>query len=101
MLCDAKAGHFNYLGDSILGNNTNLGAGTKLANLRFLPGNVTITHEKTRIDSGLRKFGAILGDGTQTGCNAVTSPGTVFGKRCIVMPNTTSTSGYHPKGSRI
>lgn len=101
LLNDAKAGHFNYLGDSILGNNTNLGAGTKFANLRFLPGNVFISAEKQRIDSGLRKFGAILGDNSQTGCNAVTSPGTVLSKRCILMPNTTAPSGYFPKGSRI
>lgn len=101
LLDDAKAGHFNYLGDSILGNNTNLGAGTKFANLRFLPGNVLINTQKERIDSGLRKFGAILGDKTQTGCNSVTSPGTVFAKRCILMPNTTAPSGYFAKGTRI
>ena len=46
-LNDAKAGHFNYIGDSILGNNTNLGAGTKFANLRFIDGNIFIDHEKT------------------------------------------------------
>ena len=101
LLNDAKAGHFNYLGDSILGNNTNLGAGTKFANLRFLPGNVLIRTPEQRIDSGLRKFGAILGDNTQTGCNSVTSPGTVFAKRCILMPNTTAPSGYFPKGSKV
>ncbi|CAG37652.1 acyltransferase [Desulfotalea psychrophila] len=101
MLDGAKAGHFNYLGDSILGNNTNLGAGTKLANLRFLPGNVHILHDKKQIDSGLRKFGAIMGDDSQTGCNSVTSPGTVLGKKCMLMPNTTTKSGYHPDKTRI
>jgi bifunctional N-acetylglucosamine-1-phosphate-uridyltransferase/glucosamine-1-phosphate-acetyltransferase GlmU-like protein len=94
-LNDAKAGHFAYLGDSILGNDANLGAGTKFANLRFLAGNVQIRTENGLIDSGLRKFGAILGDRVQTGCNSVTSPGTMIGPEGIIMPNTTATSGYH------
>lgn len=95
-LNDAKAGHFAYLGDSILGNNVNLGAGTKFANLRFLPGTVTIkTPDKKNIDSGLRKIGAILGDDCQTGCNSVTNPGTVMGKKSALMPNTTAPSGFH------
>ena len=100
-LDDAKAGHFAYLGDSILGANTNLGAGTKFANLRFLPGNVTIRIDGERIDTGRRKFGAILGDNTQTGCNSVTNPGTIFGRNCILMPNTTAPSGYHSEGTLI
>ena len=95
-LNDAKAGHFAYLGDSILGTNANLGAGTKFANLKFLPGNVFIHHDGRQIDTGRRKFGAILGDYCQTGCNSVTSPGTIFGKRCMLFPNTTAKGGYHP-----
>ena len=98
-LNDAKAGHFAYLGDSILGNNTNLGAGTKFANLRFLPGNLTIFHNGERIDTGRRKFGAILGDDAQTGCNSVTNPGTILGKGAILMPNTTAPGGYHTEKS--
>ncbi len=100
-LNDAKAGHFNYLGDSILGNDTNLGAGTKFANLRFLAGNVQIRTENSTIDTGLRKLGAILGDQTQTGCNSVTNPGTLIGKKGIVMPNTTAPSGFHPPRAMI
>jgi bifunctional N-acetylglucosamine-1-phosphate-uridyltransferase/glucosamine-1-phosphate-acetyltransferase GlmU-like protein len=95
-LNDAKAGHFAYLGDSILGGDANLGAGTKFANLRFLPGNVQVRTENETIDSGLRKFGAILGDKAQTGCNSVTNPGTLIGPEGILMPNTTAPSGYHP-----
>jgi bifunctional UDP-N-acetylglucosamine pyrophosphorylase / glucosamine-1-phosphate N-acetyltransferase len=95
-LNDAKAGHFAYLGDSILGQNTNLGAGTKFANLKFLGGNVSIRTEKGLINTGRRKFGAILGDQAQTGCNSVTNPGTMIGKGGILMPNTTAPSGYHP-----
>ena len=100
-LNDAKAGHFAYLGDSILGTNTNLGAGTKFANLRFLSGNVSITYEGEKIDTGRRKFGAILGDDSQTGCNSVTNPGTIFGKQCMLMPNTTAPSGFHKRRSII
>jgi hypothetical protein len=94
-LSDAKAGHFAYLGDSILGNNTNLGAGTKFANLRFLPGTITIFHKGQRLDTSLRKLGAILGDTSQTGCNSVTNPGTLMAKGAILMPNCTAKSGYH------
>ncbi len=100
-LNDAKAGHFAYLGDSILGQDSNLGAGTKFANLKFLGGNVSIRTEKGIIDTGRRKFGAILGDRAQTGCNSVTNPGTIIGKGGILMPNTTAPSGYHPPQSII
>lgn len=100
-LDDAKAGHFAYLGDSILGNEVNLGAGTKLANLRFSAGDVLVKTPAGPISSGLRKFGAILGDKTQTGCNAVTNPGTVLGKKSIVLPNTTVPSGWHTSNSLI
>ena len=97
----AKAGHFAYLGDSILGNLVNLGAGTKLANLRFIKGNISITTPGSIVQTGLRKLGAILGDGVQTGCNSVTSPGTLLGKKSMVIPNTTVVSGYHPDSSLI
>ncbi len=98
---DAKAGHFAYLGDSILGANTNLGAGTKCANLKFIPGTIKIILESGIVDTGMRKFGAILGDSAQTGCNSVTNPGTIIGKRGMLMPNTTAPSGYHKYGSII
>jgi len=100
-LNDAKAGHFAYLGDSILGNNVNLGAGTKCANLRFLSGNVAVKTPSGTVETGLRKFGAILGDNSQTGCNSVTSPGTIMGPECILMPNTTAPSGWHPRKTVI
>jgi NDP-sugar pyrophosphorylase family protein len=95
-LDDAKAGHFAYLGDSILGNEANLGAGTKFANLRFLGGSIQIRTPDGQVDTGMRKFGAILGDRAQTGCNSVTNPGTLLGPEAILMPNTTSPSGLHP-----
>lgn len=98
---DAKAGHFAYLGDSILGNGVNLGAGTKLANLRFTGGEVPIRTATGTLASGLKKLGAIMADGVQTGCNSVTNPGTLLGKKTMLMPNTTAPSGYHPPNSLI
>lgn len=100
-LNDAKAGHFAYVGDSILGGEVNLGAGTKLANLRFLPGEVQVKTVEGPIGTGLRKFGAILGDRSQTGCNSVTSPGTLIGRDSFLMPNVTAPSGYHGPRSVI
>jgi bifunctional N-acetylglucosamine-1-phosphate-uridyltransferase/glucosamine-1-phosphate-acetyltransferase GlmU-like protein len=100
-LDDAKAGHFAYLGDSILGNQVNLGAGTKLANLRFTGGEVGVRTEKGHVATGLRKFGAILGDQVQTGCNSVTNPGTLLGKKSMLLPNTTAPSGYHANSSLV
>lgn len=81
-LNEANAAHFAYVGDSILGNKVNLGAGTKLANLRFDHEEIVI--EKIR--TGRKKLGAILGDGTQTGCNSVANPGTVTGKNVKCSP---------------
>lgn len=100
-LDDAKAGHFAYIGDSILGANVNLGAGTKFANLRFLPGAVTVRTPQGTVDTGLHKLGAILGDRVQTGCNSVTSPGTLIGPDSFLMPNVTAPSGVHPRKSVI
>jgi UDP-N-acetylglucosamine diphosphorylase / glucose-1-phosphate thymidylyltransferase / UDP-N-acetylgalactosamine diphosphorylase / glucosamine-1-phosphate N-acetyltransferase / galactosamine-1-phosphate N-acetyltransferase len=95
MLNHAKAGHFAYIGDSILGNETNLGAGTKLANLKIMPGTVRVRTGVDSIDTHLRKFGAVLGDHVEIGCNAVTNPGTLLGKGCLVFPVTSVPSGYH------
>ena len=85
---DAKAGHFAYVGDSILGRNVNLGAGTKLANLKLLGNEVFYLDPQTRkkTKSGLRKFGSIVGDGVQTGCNSVLSPGSLLLPHTSVMP---------------
>jgi NDP-sugar pyrophosphorylase family protein len=81
----ASAGHFAYVGDSILGARVNLGAGTKLANFRVFPGRVKVEHpERGPIDSGLEKLGAILGDDVAVGCNAVCAPGTIIGRESRV-----------------
>ncbi len=96
LLDGAKAAHFAYVGDSILGRDVNLGAGTKLANLKMIPGSIAVTVEDRRHDTGRRKLGAILGDLTETGCNTVTSPGTLMGPSSIVYPGVSVPSGYYP-----
>lgn len=99
MLGGSQAGHFAYLGDSILGK-VNLGAGTKLANLRIFAGNVKVKVGGQTIDSGLRKFGAILAEGVELGCNSVTTPGTLMGRKAAAYPNVT-VRGFHPAGEVI
>jgi NDP-sugar pyrophosphorylase family protein len=94
------APHFNYVGDSILGNYVNLGAGTKLSNLKMTRATVQVKIEDRVYDSGLRKFGAILGDHAQTGCNSVLNPGTLAGPGSIIYPNA-SVSGYIPPESIV
>lgn len=99
-LDQAHAAHFAYVGDSIIGNNVNLGAGTKCANLKFNKGNVKIAFEGKTIDTGTRKLGAILGDGVQTGCNSVTNPGTFMGKNACSYP-CVNVSGVIPAGAAV
>jgi NDP-sugar pyrophosphorylase family protein len=85
----AKAAHFAYVGDSILGRDCNLGAGTKFANLRFDATIVNIRDSDVIYPTGLKKLGAILGDGAQTGCNSVTNPGTILMPQAMLLPNST------------
>jgi NDP-sugar pyrophosphorylase family protein len=94
LLPKAKAPHFNYVGDSVVGSDANLGAGVILSNLRNDGNQVILRVGKSIIPSGLRKFGALVGDGVQIGCNSVTNPGTILGTNCMVYP-TTSLSGVH------
>ncbi len=94
----SKAGHFAYVGDCVLGKGVNLGAGTKLANFKLDGGNVSLPVDGRTVDTGLRKFGALLGDDVQTGCNSVTSPGTVLGRGSWVYANTTVPRGIYPAG---
>lgn len=86
MLAESKAAHFAYLGNSILGHGVNLGAGTKLANLRFDQKSIRLRHDEKKIDTGLKKFGAIFGDHSQSGCNSVTNPGTIFMPHAAILP---------------
>jgi len=84
----SKAGHFAYIGDSVIGK-VNLGAGTKLANFKLTEDIINVRAGGEKISTGLRKFGAILGDGVSAGCNSVMMPGTILGKNCLIYPNTT------------
>jgi len=85
---NAQVPHFSYVGDSILGHKAHLGAGVKISNLKLTPGNISVAWEKKNIDTGLRKFGAMIGDGAEVGCNAVLNPGSVIGRDSLVYPNT-------------
>jgi UDP-N-acetylglucosamine diphosphorylase / glucose-1-phosphate thymidylyltransferase / UDP-N-acetylgalactosamine diphosphorylase / glucosamine-1-phosphate N-acetyltransferase / galactosamine-1-phosphate N-acetyltransferase len=79
--------HFNYVGDSILGYRAHLGAGVKISNVKLVSGTVQVIHEGKALDTGLRKFGALLGDEAEVGCNAVLNPGSVLGRQSVVYPN--------------
>ena len=82
-----QVSHFNYVGDSILGFKAHLGAGVVLSNVKLIPGNVTVEVDGRSFDTGLRKFGALLGDHAEAGCNSVINPGSVLGRRAVVYPN--------------
>ena len=99
MLGESKAGHFAYIGDSILGK-VNLGAGTKLANLKIIDSNIVLNINGKSYETRLRKFGAIYADGVETGCNSVTLPGTLLSKNVLLYPNATG-RGYYPPNTII
>jgi NDP-sugar pyrophosphorylase family protein len=100
----AQVPHFNYVGDSILGHKAHLGAGVICSNLKSLPGNVTVSvpgsvlavqsskpgtrnpEPGTVLDTGLRKFGALVGDGAEVGCNSVLNPGSILGRGAMIYP---------------
>jgi len=85
---NAVAPHFNYIGDSILGYKAHIGAGVVLSNFKSLPGNIKIEFDGKPFDTGLRKFGALLGDFAEIGCNSVLNPGSIIGPRSVVYPST-------------
>jgi NDP-sugar pyrophosphorylase family protein len=105
-----EAGHFNYIGDSILGSYVNLGAGSRLANLEFrspadkrdvLFPRILLEVEGEEIHTGRSKFGAVLGDYVEVGCNAVLSPAVLMGKESCVYPNVTVPKNYYPPQTRL
>ena len=87
--------HFNYVGDSILGFRSHMGAGAITSNVKSDKTNVTIAVRNERIATGLKKMGAILGDNVEVGCNSVLNPGTVIGKNSNIYP-LSSVRGYVP-----
>ena len=94
MLLDgAQAPHFNYVGDSILGNGVHLAAGVICSNLRLDQADVSVKLPSGLADSGLKKLGALIGDEAEVGCNSVLNPGTMLGRRSLVYPSM-SFGGY-------
>lgn len=102
LLEEASAPHFAYVGDSILGQRVNLGAGTKLSNypvtsMKLNPApTIHLKNNSQAIDTELSKFGAILGDDVQLGCNVVTNPGVLIGARTWVYPTVSLAKGIYP-----
>jgi len=86
ILNSSKASHFSYIGDSVIGEKVNFGAGCKIANLRFDDANVKVSINGEKIDSGRRKLGALVMHGTKTGINSVISCGKIVGKNCVIYP---------------
>jgi NDP-sugar pyrophosphorylase family protein len=83
---EVQAPHFNYVGDSILGHRAHLGAGVILSNVKLNHDEIVVAADGGSIATGLKKFGAIVGDRTEIGCNAVINPGAVIGRDCIIYP---------------
>jgi len=83
---NSQVPHFNYLGDSIVGYKAHVGAGVIASNLKSFRGNVTVEMDGKTLDTGLRKFGALIGDGAEIGCNCVLNPGSIIGRGAIIYP---------------
>lgn len=92
---EAEIPHFSYVGDSVIGWRGHLGAGVKVSNLKVTRDPVVVHLEERDIPTGLRKFGCLLGDRAEIGCNSVLNPGTLVGRRTLATTNT-SLSGYYP-----
>jgi NDP-sugar pyrophosphorylase family protein len=101
LLRHAKAPHLNYVGDSILGADVNLGAGTILSNFRHDGESIKIPFNGKRLETKRRKLGAILGDGVLTGCNCVLHPGVVVGRETQIYPGVQLRPGIYPEKSIV
>ena len=82
----ATVAHLSYVGDSVLGENSHFGAGVVASNLRLNQRSISVKFCNQKINTNLRKFGALVGDGTQVGCNSVLCPGTIIGANSVVYP---------------
>ena len=92
--------HYNYVGDSILGYKSHMGAGSITSNVKSDKTLVVVKGDGESIETGRKKFGAILGDGVEVGCNSVLNPGTVLGRRTSVYP-TSCVRGVIPADSIV
>jgi len=90
--------HYNYVGDSILGYRAHMGAGSIASNVKSDKKMVVVTTPEGRIETGLKKFGAMLGDGVEVGCGSVLNPGTVVGRNSTIYP-LSMVRGVVPEGS--
>jgi len=97
---EAEIPHFNYVGDSIVGYKGHLAAGVVLSNVRLDRKEITVTHQGVMVPTGLRKFGAIIGDRAEIGCNSVLSPGSIIGRNCLIYPGT-QWRGVAPENSIV
>jgi UDP-N-acetylglucosamine diphosphorylase / glucose-1-phosphate thymidylyltransferase / UDP-N-acetylgalactosamine diphosphorylase / glucosamine-1-phosphate N-acetyltransferase / galactosamine-1-phosphate N-acetyltransferase len=83
---EAEIPHFSYVGDSILGYKAHVAAGVILSNLRLDRGEISVRYREGKIPTGLRKFGAVVGDKAEIGCNSVISPGSLIGRGSLIYP---------------
>ncbi len=99
LLDGVQTPHYNYIGDSVLGNRAHTGAGTVCSNLKS-DGKPVVIHGKEHMETGIRKIGGILGDGADIGCGCVLNPGTVIGKNTRVYP-LTALRGVYPENAIV
>src|SRR5580698_796846 len=97
---EAQIPHFNYVGDSIIGYKGHLGAGVILSNVKLDRSEITITDKGSMIPTGLKKFGAIIGDHAEIGCNSVLNPGSIIGRHTVLYPGT-QWRGVAPENSIV
>ena len=95
---NAQVPHFNYIGDSILGYGAHTGAGVITSNLKNDKSKITVHYNGEQIETDLKKFGALIGDGAQIGCNSVLNPGAIIGKNTSIYP-LSSVRGVVPENS--
>jgi bifunctional N-acetylglucosamine-1-phosphate-uridyltransferase/glucosamine-1-phosphate-acetyltransferase GlmU-like protein len=93
--------HLSYVGDSVLGRNTNLGAGTVLSNFRHDGREILIPRGEGSLATGRRKLGALLGDDVRIGCNCVLHPGCIVGRSTSVYPGVMLRSGVYSENSLV
>ncbi len=99
LLNKVQAPHYNYVGDSVMGNGSHMGAGSICSNLKS-DGKPVVVHGEEDYPTGLRKLGSILADGADVGCSCVLNPGTVIGKNTRVYPNN-ALRGVFPENSIV
>lgn len=100
LMDNVQTPHFNYIGDSILGNNVHLAAGVILANLRLDKQPIRINTGTEKIQTNYKKLGAMIGDYAEIGCNAVLQPGTILGKNSLIGP-CKPVGGYVPENGKV